>query len=113
MIQRFENTPPYGRKSILQIMKPWLRNVELVEESTKVLLPQAHVLKNNILSVVAEKTSNPVLSDSGWGSLEGTYLVLHNLLYLTAKVRYVFIYCCNLEPPYKGHVGTIRGCSLF
>ena len=87
MIQRFEDTPTEGRKSILQIMKPWLRNVELVEESTKVQLPQAHVLNSNFLSVVTEKNSNPVLSDCGWGSLEGTYLVLHNLLYLTAKVH--------------------------
>ena len=44
MIQRFEETSPEGKRNILQIMKPWLRNIELVEESTKVQLPQAHVL---------------------------------------------------------------------
>lgn len=94
MIQRFENAPPDGRRTVLQIMKPWLRNVELVEESTKVQLPQAHVFDNNLLSVVStKKTSNPVLSGCGWGSLEGTYLVLHNLLYLTAKV-YLYYYSC-------------------
>ena len=86
MIQRFESATVDGRRSILQIMKPWLRNVELVEESTKVQLPQAHVTDNSLLSVLPERTSNPVLSGSGWGSLEGTHLVLHNLLYLTAKV---------------------------
>ena len=87
MIQRFEGCTVDGRRSVLQIMKPWLRNVELVEESTKVQLPQAHVTDNSLLSVLPEKTSNPVLSGSGWGSLEGTHLVLHNLLYLTAKVQ--------------------------
>ena len=87
MIQRFEETSPEGKRNILQIMKPWLRNIELVEESTKVQLPQAHVSSDtNISSVEPAKTTNPVLSGSGWGSLEGTYLVLHNLLYLTAKV---------------------------
>ena len=91
MIQRFEKTPPDGRKSILQIMKPWLRNIELIEESTKVQLPQAHVSDNSLLSVIHEKTSNPVLSGCGWGSLEGTYLVLHNLLYLTAKVTILIV----------------------
>ena len=76
MIQRFEETSPEGKRNILQIMKPWLRNIELVEESTKVQLPQAPVSSHtNLSSVEPARTTNPVLSDSGWGSLEGTYLV--------------------------------------
>ena len=87
MIQRFEETSPEGKRNILQIMKPWLRNIELVEESTKIQLPQAHVSSDtNLSSIEPAKATDHVLSGSGWGSLEGTYLVLHNLLYLTAKV---------------------------
>ena len=86
MIKRFEETPSHGRKNILQLMKPWLRNVELVEENTRVQLTPSHVLDNVLPLVPAKPNSNPVLSGNGWGSLEGTHLILHNLLYLTAKV---------------------------
>ena len=84
MVRRFEEAPHLSRHVILQLMRPWLRNIELVEEIPR---QQTSVMLDHALpSLVASKSTNPVLSGSGWGSVEGTHLVLHNLLYLTAKV---------------------------
>lgn len=84
MVYRFEEAPSPIRQSILQLMRPWLRNIELVEENPR---PQTNVMPDHIHSKLStSKSNNPVLSGSGWGSLEGTHLVLHNLLYLTTKV---------------------------
>lgn len=84
MVRRFEEAPTHGRQCILQLMKPWLRNVELIEESPRSHSSSAHT--QDLPSLVVTRSTNPVLSGSGWGSLEGTHLVLHNLLYLTTKV---------------------------
>lgn len=84
MVRRFEDAPHLSRHVILQLMRPWLRNIELVEEIPR---QQTSVMLDHALpSLVGSKSTNPVLSGSGWGSVEGTHLVLHNLLYLTAKV---------------------------
>ena len=100
MVRRFEEAPPFSRHVILQLMRPWLRNIELVEEIPRI---QTSVMLDHALpSLVASKSTNPVLSGSGWGSLEGTHLVLHNLLYLTTKVEiymymYMYMYgACNI-----------------
>ena len=75
MVYRFEMAPTSGQRSILQYMVPWLRNVELV--SYHKWVGGAGAQQNN---------TNEVLHGSGWGSKEGTQLVLHNLLFITAKV---------------------------
>ena len=98
MVRRFEEAPPFSRHVILQLMRPWLRNIELVEEIPRI---QTSVMLDHALpSLVASKSTNPVLSGSGWGSVEGTHLVLHNLLYLTTKVEiymYMYMYgACNI-----------------
>ena len=72
MVYRFEMAPQSGQRSILQYMVPWLHNVELLDHHRP--------LEDKVDSV------NLVLQGSGWGSREGTRLVLHNLLYITAKV---------------------------
>ncbi|XP_065885600.1 protein furry homolog isoform X2 [Dysidea avara] len=74
MVYRFEMAPTSGQRSILQYMVPWLRNVELV--SYHKWVGGAGAQQNN---------TNEVLHGSGWGSKEGTQLVLHNLLFITAK----------------------------
>jgi len=75
MVYRFEMTPTSGQRSILQYMVPWLRNVELVSYHKWVGGAGAQ-----------QNSTNEVLHGSGWGSKEGTQLVLHNLLFITAKV---------------------------
>ena len=72
MVYRFEMAPQSGQRSILQYMVPWLHNVELLDHHRP--------LEDKVDS------TNQVLQGSGWGSREGTQLVLHNLLYITAKV---------------------------
>jgi len=75
MVYRFEMAPQSGQRSILQYMVPWLHNVELLDHH------KPHGNKDS-----QQDCTNQVLQGSGWGSREGTQLVLHNLLYITAKV---------------------------
>ena len=84
MVKRFEVVANQGRRSILQLMIPWLRNVELVEDNLRhnsVGHPEAVLMVNS-------SSCNPLLKGTGWGSVDGTQLVLHNLLYLTARVTH-------------------------
>ena len=85
MVLRFEMSSISGKRSLLQYMVPWLQNVELVEESPP---SQPHVVHSEeyISEEVVGSGGNPVLKGSGWGSPEGTKVVLHNLLYITTKV---------------------------
>ena len=69
-------------------MVPWLQNVELeddmpISHSHSVAMPSAEYMQD----VGAEPNGNAVLTGSGWGSPEATKVVLHNLLYITAKVH--------------------------
>ena len=83
MVKRFEVVSNQGRRSILQLMLPWLRNVELVDDNLR-----HHVVScfEETAAVSSSSPCNPLLKGTGWGSLEGSQLVLHNLVYLTAKV---------------------------
>ena len=66
-------------------MVPWLRNVELTDDSP----PHPHTIlqsDNSVMATPPGEFSNQVLGGSGWGSPEGTRVVLHNLLYITARV---------------------------
>jgi len=86
MVYRFEMTPCLDQRSILQYMEPWLHNVELLDYS-----PHPHLINQCDLreETTPPESTNPVLSGSGWGSVDGTTVVLHNLLYITAKVGVV------------------------
>ena len=99
MVYRFEMAPHSGQRNILQCMVPWLANVELMEEN-----PHSPYLSHSSLSghTPWPRPSSAVLQGSGWGSLEGTKLVLHNLLYITAKVSLLCprphcTLCCSLS----------------
>ena len=78
MVLRFDMAPRSGQRSILQYMVPWLSNIELVEE--------CHPPPTQSDYSLEEDNSNLGLRGSGWGSAEGTKVVLHNLFYITAKV---------------------------
>ena len=84
MVYRFERIPRPDQRSILQYMEPWLHNVELLDYS-----PHPHLINQCDLreETTPPESTNPVLSGSGWGSVDGTTVVLHNLLYITAKVH--------------------------
>ena len=84
MVYRMEMVPRFGQRNILQYMVPWLHNIELVEGA----------FMKNPSKVVPSTDSYPaistgvdqVLTGTGWGSSEGTRLVLYNLLSITSKV---------------------------
>lgn len=88
MVLRFEMSSPSGKRSLLQYMVPWLQNVELVEDSPN-SHPQGIIIQSAeyMQEVGVESTGNSVLTGSGWGSPEATKVILHNLLYITTKVR--------------------------
>ena len=86
MVYRFEMTPPSSQRGILQYMVPWLCNVELLDDSPH---PQIISQSDCTEETPTLQPTNPVLSGSGWGSTNGTRVVLHNLLYITAKVSRV------------------------
>ena len=74
--------PHSGQRSILQYMVPWLANMELVEENQS----SPYIAHSTAAHASWPRPSSAVLQGTGWGSLDGTKLVLHNLLYITAKV---------------------------
>lgn len=88
MVLRFEMSSASGRRGLLQYMVPWLQNVELVDDSP-ISQPQGIVVQaaEYMLEVGVESAGNAVLTGSGWGSPEATKVILHNLLYITAKVK--------------------------
>ena len=86
MVLRFEMAPRNGQRSILQYMVPWLSNIELVDECHPPPSGPTHPSPDYTLEEDEDDELNTGLRGSGWGSLEGTKVVLHNLLYITAKV---------------------------
>ena len=82
MVYRFEMASHSGQRSILQYMVSWLANMELVEENQT-----SPYISHSSGHVSWPRPSSAVLQGIGWGSLDGTKLVLHNLLYITAKVQ--------------------------
>ena len=92
MILRFDMAPRNGQRSILQYMVPWLSNIELVDECHPPPSGPAHPPPDYPLEEDEDDEGNIGLRGSGWGSLEGTKVVLHNLLYITAKVNAKAVY---------------------
>lgn len=80
--QRFPSTHSKGQQMMLTYLLPWLRNVELVDNS---LLPLV-CSPSRDLRVQPSPTISHHLWGSGWGSQEATELVLNNLMLMTAKV---------------------------
>ena len=84
MVYRLEMVPRFGQRNILQYMVPWLHNIELVEGA---LLKNPSNAAPSLDSYPAITTGGDrVLTGTGWGSSEGTRLVLYNLLSITSKV---------------------------
>lgn len=80
MMRRYEMAPANGKRTILEYMIPWLQNIELVEDAhLQTTTHQPDYLNLN-------EGEHPVLKGNGWGSIEGTKVILHNLFYITARV---------------------------
>lgn len=83
---------------MLHYLLPWMNNIELVDLKP---LPTARrhdededdALKDRELMV----TSRRWLRGEGWGSPQATAMVLNNLMYMTAKVRWVCVHSCRRE----------------
>ena len=84
MVYRFEMASHLGRCSILQCMEPWLHNIELVDEGASASAPPTEPAH-----LQSSCSTNPVLPGNGWGSVDSSHVILHNLLYITAKVSVV------------------------
>ena len=84
MVYRMEMVPWVGQRNILQYMVPWLHNVELVEGAFAKSPSNTLQSSENYPAIVMG--IDRVLTGTGWGSLEGTRLVLYNLLSITSKV---------------------------
>ena len=105
MVYRFEMAPHTGQRSILQYMVPWLANMELLEENQN----SPYLLHSFSGHTSWPRPSSAVLQGSGWGSLDGTKLVLHNLLYITAKVsRLSPAWGCYFSPASSSTGRSIR-----
>ena len=77
---------------MLQYIVPWIENVEFVDFNWResVVSPTQSACASMRVDMSDERRGgNPTsgLTGSGWGSAEGTQLVLNNLFYITAKVR--------------------------
>ena len=90
MVYRFEMAPRSGQRNILQYMVPWLANVELLEENHN----SPYISHASPGHTSWQHPSSAILRGTGWGSLDGTKLVLHNLLYITAKVTELQLSLC-------------------
>ena len=108
MVYRFEMAPCSGQRNILQYMVPWLSNVELVDENQ-----HSPYLSHGPSSGHTSwpHPSSSLLQGTGWGSLEGTKLVLHNLLYITAKVCVCVWLSTDIAPPLPPSAVWRRACS--
>ena len=93
MVYRYEMASSCGKRSILECMVPWIQNVELIEDAH---LPHPHTNYQPDYSTIndGENYPHPVLKGNGWGSIEGTKVVLHNLLYITTKVHSHLLLSC-------------------
>eukprot|EP00118_Oscarella_pearsei_P024133 m.300196 g.300196 ORF g.300196 m.300196 type:complete len:796 (+) comp40791_c1_seq23:3640-6027(+) len=94
----FDAAPRIGQRCLLQYVVPWIENVELIDVNWResVCSPTPSVSASVRVDAQSHNQSGSstcggvgvsaaVLSGSGWGSVEGTQLVLNNLFYITAK----------------------------
>ena len=96
--------PRFGQRNILQYMVPWLHNIELVEGA---LLKNPSNAAPSLDSYPAITTGGDrVLAGNGWGSPEGTRLVLYNLLSITSKVSGRRPACIYIHT----YIGTYVNC---
>ena len=83
--QKLQTASGARRGVILEVLVPWLRNVELVDPQME---PSSREITLSLSAKVAEShaLSRRVLKGEGWGSPPATELVLNNLLHLTIKL---------------------------
>ena len=90
MTFRFESTSMVGQRCLLNYQLPWLENIELVNTSTP------HTPESDLETASSDLFENGKILKSlnlegdGWGSVEGSQMVLNNLFYITAKVYSLF-----------------------
>ena len=80
---RFQTAKSAVRQILLRNLLPWLHNMELVDPS----LPQSSPLSNFLIRLQDNQSDSfkPPLKGEGWGSPEGTKMVLNNMFYITVK----------------------------
>ena len=81
---RFQTAKSAVRQILLRNLLPWLHNMELVDPS----LPQSSPLSNFLIRLQDNQSDSfkTPLKGEGWGSPEGTKMVLNNMFYITVKV---------------------------
>ncbi|XP_051534407.1 protein furry homolog isoform X1 [Myxocyprinus asiaticus] len=83
--QRFPTTHPNGRQVMLTYLLPWLSNIELVDGGLLLMVSSPSSSVNNKKSNIHNTSPPHLLHGTGWGSLQASYLVLNNLMFMTAK----------------------------
>jgi hypothetical protein len=77
--KRIQTATPAVRQSLLQLLIPWLHNMELCDPNLQSPSQGTHPPEAGLPS------PSPPLKGDGWGSPEATQMILNNLLYITAK----------------------------
>uniref|UniRef100_A0A672MAB7 FRY microtubule binding protein n=1 Tax=Sinocyclocheilus grahami TaxID=75366 RepID=A0A672MAB7_SINGR len=83
--QRFPTTHPNGRQVMLTYLLPWLSNIELVDGGLLPTVPSPSSSGDNRKGYTHNTSAPHLLRGTGWGSLQGSSLVLNNLMFMTAK----------------------------
>lgn len=79
IFRRFRGAKSEGQRRLLEIVRLWLSNVQLIPSDCN-----AEEIRD---SEIINPQGPP---ENGWGSEEGTIFILNNILYLTVFYRYAF-----------------------
>ena len=79
LLFRIEGASLVNKRSLLQLILPWLSNIELVDV---LVLPLQDTLP---LQRTQSDTTQSGLKGTGWGCHQASELVLNNLLFLTIE----------------------------
>ena len=88
--ERFESAPLNHRKVMLEILLPWLYNVELVGEPNKDI---SSISRHERDIDPEDQDHGSPLKTCGWGSKQASDIVLNNLFFITSEVRKALIKC--------------------
>ena len=79
VVDRIEGASHINKRNLLQLILPWLHNIELVDV---LVLPLQDTLP---LQRTQYDTTQSGLKGTGWGCHQASELVLNNLLFLTIE----------------------------
>lgn len=99
IMHRLPTALPPVRQILLEILRPWLYNLELVDPNMTPLNTLEHLPSSSSAKDLGgggsggsmQDVIKPPLKGRGWGSPEATNMVLNNFLYATLTVSVIRI----------------------